>query len=265
MAHSDDTKDHWKPQLYQQEASFVPALTESIVSRLQPHLNSEVTLLDLGCGDGVLTRTLQSQCARVVGVDMSSAMIEAARINGCQDARVADGSNLRAAQVGDGEFDVVFSNAALHWMKRDPGQVVREVNRSLRPSGMFIGEMGGHLNVAAIHATLIDVVNRHGQDGEALSPWFFPTEQEYRTLLEQNGFQVQYIELVPRITALPGDVRGWLNTFAAPFVEGFDTLEEREKILDEVQEILRPVTQRPGGHSVMYTRLRFVAQKTSTA
>ncbi len=53
----------------------------------------------------------------------------------------------------DKEFDAVFSNAALHWMRR-ADEVIARVRRALRPGGRFVGEFGGHGNVAAISLPL---------------------------------------------------------------------------------------------------------------
>ena len=44
-------------------------------------------------------------------------------------------------------------------------------------------------------------------------PWYFPAPAEYKERLENQGFSVSYIELIPRPTPLPGDIGGWLETF----------------------------------------------------
>src|SRR5262249_6978810 len=70
-------------------------------------------ILDLGCGDGALTKRLADLGADVIGVDASPEMVAAAQALSL-DARVMSGEAL----TFDGEFDAVFSNAALHWMLR---------------------------------------------------------------------------------------------------------------------------------------------------
>ena len=150
----------------------------------------------------------------MVGVDASADMVAAAQKRGL-DARVANGARLDFSR----EFDAVFSNAALHWMKDDPDAVIAGVARALKPGGRFAGEMGGHGCVAAITVALIAVLERHGADGKSVSPWYFPTVDDYRARLERGGFTVEYIELIPRPTPLPTDMAGWLDTFAAPFLE----------------------------------------------
>src|SRR5208282_6074368 len=103
----------WKAERYAKDAHFVPALGQPVLELLAPKPGERI--LDLGCGDGVLTEKIAASGASVYGVDGSADMIAAARARGI-DARVTDGMNLQFNQ----EFDAVFSNAALHWMKADP-------------------------------------------------------------------------------------------------------------------------------------------------
>jgi predicted TPR repeat methyltransferase len=110
------TKDDWSATMYDKNANFVPVLGAIILGMLNPQPNE--TILDLGCGDGVLTKDLQGLCGRVVGVDASPNMIEKAKEFGCKDTHVVDGHALAAwfdnenieQQIG-GKFDAVFSNA----------------------------------------------------------------------------------------------------------------------------------------------------------
>jgi SAM-dependent methyltransferase len=75
-----------------------------------------------------------------------------------------------------GEFDAVFSNAALHWM-RDAAAVLGSVHRALRPGGRFVAEMGGAGNVAAIRSALVAALDRRGLDGAGLDLLFLPTAE----------------------------------------------------------------------------------------
>jgi len=153
-----------------------------------------------------------------------------------------------------------FSNAAMHWMKRDPSKVIAGARRCLKPGGRFVSEMGGYLNIAEVHGALISALNRRGYDGLAASPWYFPSPQHYKALLEKDGFTVKHISLNPRPTTLPTDLRGWLNTFGFQFLSVLKSDEEREAVKDEIVEQLRPTNVREDGTwTVMYVRLRFVA------
>jgi len=243
----------WDPEGYARNARFVSELGLPVVELLYPRPGERI--LDLGCGDGVLTEKLAALGCVVVGVDASPEQIEAARARGL-DARVASGEAL----AFDAEFDAVFSNAALHWMKKAQA-VVQGVWRALRAGGRFVGELGGHGNVARIERAVTEALRRRGQDPDAANPWYFPNEADYRRLLESQGFVVNQIALFPRPTALPGDLLDWLATFAGSFTA---TVREGERaaFLQEVREALRPaLCDAQGVWTLDYVRLRFAATK----
>ena len=202
------TEQRWDPQTYAKHARFVSDLGAGVVELLAPARGERI--LDLGCGDGALTEKLVAVGAQVVGVDASAEQVAAARARGL-DARVARAEALPFAA----EFDAVFSNAALHWM-RDADVVLASVHRALRPGGRFVAEMGGAGNVAAIRAALAEALGRRGIDGRAFDLLFLPTAEEYRARLEAQGFAVRTIALFARPTPLPGDLSAWLETFAQP-------------------------------------------------
>jgi SAM-dependent methyltransferase len=165
-------EQHWSARRYAETAHFVPALGVPVLELLAPSADEHI--LDLGCGDGVLTEKIVAAGARVVAVDAAPDMVAAARARGI-DARVLPGQNLPF----DGEFDAVFSNAALHWM-RPPEAVLAGVRRALKPGGRFVAEMGGHNNTAAIIVALSAVLARRGLDAHRLNPWYFPSAEAYR-------------------------------------------------------------------------------------
>jgi SAM-dependent methyltransferase len=242
----------WQPARYAANAGFVAELGAPVVELLAPRPGERI--LDLGCGDGALSERLAALGCAVVGVDAGPEMVAAARRRGL-DAHVADGQNLRFAA----EFDAVFSNAALHWM-RDADAVLRGVRRALKPGGRFVGEFGGHGNVAAITVALVAVLIRHGVDGHAAFPWYFPSAEAYAAKLEAHGFAVERIDLIPRPTPLPTDMAGWLETFAESF---FGRLpgHQRSAARDEVLALLAPYLRDAQGRwTADYVRLRFAAR-----
>ncbi|HYL62243.1 MAG TPA: methyltransferase domain-containing protein [Candidatus Methylomirabilis sp.] len=243
----------WNPERYAANARFVADLGAPVVELLAARPGERI--LDLGCGDGALTAKLVRMGCDVVGVDASAAQIAAAQKLSL-DARVMDGENLNFKE----EFDAVFSNAALHWM-RDPEAVIRGVRQALRPNGRFVAEFGGHGCVAKIKKALVTALNRRGLDGEAAVPWYFPTVEEYSALLEKAGFTIGYIALLPRPTPLPGDVTGWLETFAESFTACLPP-DERPAYVAEVRKALRPELRNAEGVWIAdYVRLRFAATK----
>jgi len=245
----------WKPAQYADNASFVPALGQPVLDLLQPQPGERI--LDLGCGDGLLTEKLAASGAEVVGVDSSLEMVAAARQRGL-DARVMDATNL----TFDQEFDAVFSNAALHWIKDDPDAAIASAYRALRRPGRFVGEMGGHGCVAAIHLALIVGLEKRGiKNAAGLSPWYFPSVDDYTGRLERAGFVAESVQLIPRPTPLPTGMRAWLETFANPFCGALGK-QQKGDYLDEVTEMLRSVLcDEKDRWTADYVRLRFLARK----
>ena len=135
--------------------------------------------------------------------------------NSGSNAQVIDGENL----TFDNEFDAVFSNAALHWMRNNPDGVIAGVHRALRPGGRFVAEMGGDRCVEKIRTALIAALNRRNIDGQSADLWYFPTVEDYSARLTKGGFAIDYIALIPRPTPLPGDVTAWLEIFAQNFTD----------------------------------------------
>ena len=92
-------------------------------------------------------------------------------------------------------------------------------------------------------------------------PWYFPSVEDYRSRLERAGFHVNSITLIERPTPLPGDITGWLETFAQSFLRGFSS-SDRQEYLEEVRSALEPELQDVNGVWIAdYVRLRFSAKK----
>ena len=253
MTEEINPRQTWNAERYSQHAHFVPALGQPVLELLKPLTDERI--LDLACGDGVLTEKIAASGAMVVGVDAAAEMVKAAKNRGL-DARIMDG----AALSFNGEFDAVFSNAALHWMKSDPDAVIAGVRRALKPGGRFVAEMGGHGCIAAVTVAIVAVMARYGVDATQIIPWYFPTVDDYRSRLERQGFAIDYIELIPRPTPLPTDMGGWLEVFAASFFARLPR-ELRTVARDEVIDLLRLVLcDEQGRWTGDYIRLRFAAR-----
>jgi trans-aconitate methyltransferase len=243
----------WNAEEYARHGRFVADLAAPLLQLLQPQPGERI--LDLGCGDGVPTAAIAAAGADVLGVDSSAAMVDAARLRGVP-ARLLSADALPFV----GEFDAVYSNAALHWMRDQPA-VLRGVAAALRPGGRFVAEMGGHGNIAAIRVALLAVLQPLGIAADVIEQNVFFTEKEYSSLLEAHGFTVEQMMLIPRPTPLPSGMRHWLMTFRGTLLNAFGD-EERERLLDQLETMLRPVlADRAGNWSADYVRLRFVARK----
>lgn len=242
----------WNAEDYEKHARFVSDLAGPVLEWLQPQAGERI--LDLGCGDGVLTEELRRRGMSVLGVDTSESLLAAAAARGVETLRM-DGQKLGF----DSEFDAVFSNAALHWMS-DAGAVIEGVFRALRPGGRFVAEFGGHGNVAAVTTAMRATAWRRGGDAALAGPWFFPSVAVYREMLEERGFRVVRIGLFPRPTPLATGMIAWLKVFRGPFFAQYGA--EEDQVLAEVEELLAPsLRDARGNWTADYVRLRVEAVK----
>jgi SAM-dependent methyltransferase len=243
----------WNSQQYDQNARFVSDLGEPVLELLNACAGERV--LDLACGDGVLTKKIVEQGCSVVGVDSSLDFVNSALRHDI-DAYHMDAYDIQFKN----EFDAVFSNAALHWMK-DANKVAKNVYRALKHGGRFVAECGGYGCVEIIRVALIDELDSRGFDGARYDPWFFASDTEYREILEKVGFDVQYIALIDRPTPLPGDIAGWLETFSHCFTAPIP-VEQRSDFLLSVRDRIKPsLCDQHGNWTADYVRLRFAVEK----
>ena len=244
----------WNADEYKQHASFVPSLAKDLVELLNPQPGE--TILDLGCGDGLLTLELQQSGCSVIGVDSSPGMVESSKSRGIE-AYVQDGHNLNYHHT----FDAVFSNAALHWLTQ-PEKVIEGVHAALKPKGRFVAELGGHGNIAALLKAMAEVFAENKDFGEFIHPWFFPSPKDYQHLLEQQDFEVKTIILTPRPTPLDSGLGKWLEIFADSITRHLQA-EQNAIFLSAVKDKLRPILYtEEHGWVADYVRLRFEAVKT---
>ncbi|MEO5741293.1 MAG: methyltransferase domain-containing protein [Vicinamibacterales bacterium] len=241
--------NRWTSDTYRANAAYVPALGAAVVELLDPKAGERI--LDVGCGEGSLTEKIAAAGAIVVGIDASEAMIAAAKTRGL-DARMVDAERLPFER----EFDAVFSNAALHWV-RDHDAMLAGVHRALKPGGRFAAEFGGQGNIAAIQVAIRSVLAQHGWETDI--DRYYATPAEYAPRLQTHGFTVKQIDLIPRPTPLPTGMRGWLETFERATLDRIPE-GQRDSFIAEVLDLLREeVCDSSGNWTAHYVRLRFLA------
>jgi len=245
----------WDAALYDRQYGFVWQHAVDLVGLLSPQPGERV--LDLGCGTGHLTAVIAERGAETIGIDASPAMIEQARLNfPTLQFEVADGLDFEAPDP----FDAVFTNATLHWIL-EPMRLVRRMREALKPGGRFVGEFGGQGNLRKLLEGLRTAIDETGVACPSLTSWYFPSVEEYRVLLERQGFRVMSATLFDRLTPLEGGERGlqgWMRMFVKWFFRDL-TIEQQGEVLSSMEKRLRPLLYRNGTWFADYRRLRFHA------
>lgn len=260
--------DFWNSRDYATHARFVSDYGATLIDMLAP-CRGEI-ILDLGCGDGVLTKKLIDTGATMIAIDAAADMVARARVIGVE-AQQCDVRDLADWQ----RFDAVFSNAVLHWLgNRDQAQLaLQRIFAALKPAGRFVGEFGGAGNIASIIDAL-DAYARYAAEHRIPTgtpmQWYFPNTTDFTALLQKTGFEVDEMMLYPRPTPLPTTIQGWLETMCRPFLDTGDKVDPdapcNPDALAFLQDYLKPSLYDPYGEWVVdYVRLRFRAHVPASA
>ncbi len=210
----------WNAGEYAKYSSAQKTWAEELIAKLNLKGNEHV--LDLGCGEGKITAEIASLVpdGSVVGVDNSEEMITLAQerysFNNLS-FRVMDAKEINYSN----QFDVVFSNAALHWVD-DHKKVLEGINRSLKPGGRFLIQTGGKGNAAAAFETINEMsLMKEWMPflNEVKSPYNFLSDKDYEVLVPEAGFRPVRIELIPKDMVHDGieGFKGFIRTTWLPY------------------------------------------------
>ena len=237
----------WDAADYAEVGRFVADLGEAALDLLDPKLGERI--LDIGCGDGALTRKIVERGADVVGVDNSPELVAVAQAIGL-DVHLMDAADM----AFNAEFDAAFSNAALHWML-EKERVARTTLRALKPGGRFAGEMGGEGNLAHLRETLDAELVARGYPPPLESSNWYPSVEEFAAVYEAAGFTQVDARLIERPTPMPNGIGRWVTTFRRGWLDRAGVPE------DERAEIGEAVASSVESPTADYVRLRFIMRK----
>jgi trans-aconitate 2-methyltransferase len=216
---------NWNPSDYADNSSAQFIWGKELLDLLD--LKGNEAVLDIGCGDGKITELISQklQNGRVIGIDSSKDMIRFAKQKHINDSvtnlsfELADACSLNY----ENEFDIVYSNATLHWIK-DQTCVLQNVRKCLKKDGKILFQMGGKGNIADL-LKIVDIVlksDKWKSYFEGLDfPYFFFNDTEYSDFLKKENFIIDKVELIPRIMTQnsPEDFAGWIRTTWHPYLE----------------------------------------------
>ncbi len=233
-----DQAYRWDARLYASHSGSQCAWGLELVARLG--LRGDEAILDVGCGDGRVTAALAERVPRgtVVGLDSSAEMIALAneRFGGAGDRRLRFvHRDVRMLEENE-RFDVVFSNAALHWV-RDHRPVLARLAGALKPGGRVLLQMGGRGNAAAVVATVNSVIAGGWQEyfADFTFPYGFHGPEEYGCWLAAAGLAPQKVELKQRDMRhpSPAEFAAWIRTTWLPYLQRV-AVSRRQAFLDEI-------------------------------
>ncbi|MCW3999615.1 MAG: methyltransferase domain-containing protein [Candidatus Bathyarchaeota archaeon] len=261
-------KYSWNARDYAKNSQNQYQWAQELIPKLK--LCGDERLLDIGCGDGKITAELAGCLPHgsAVGIDSSAQMINLAKTSfpGQQHPNLSfqlmDARSLSFSE----EFDLAFSNAALHWIV-DQKAVLAGVHRALKPRGRLLFQMAGRGNAKAV-LDILDELRvmepwRSYFEGFAF-PYAFLDAEEYRALLVDAGLDPVRVELFPRDMKFPSaeGMAGWVRTTWLPFTERVPP-EKREGFVEAI--VNHYLKEHPAGNDGLIhlgmMRLEVEAQK----
>jgi trans-aconitate methyltransferase len=262
-------KYRWNAEAYAANSAGQQRWAQELMQKLD--LQGCERVLDVGCGDGKVTAELATRLPAgfVLGIDNSQEMIRLTRErhtghrNSHLRFQVADARRLPF----ENEFDLVFSNAALHWVI-DHRPVLEGIQRALRRPGRALLQMGGHGNASGILSVLDELMS--GQKWGSYFrdfqfPYGFYTPEQYTRWLQLAGFEARRVELIPKRMVHRGaeGLAAWIRSTWLPFTQRVPE-PQREAFIKEL--VARYIQDHPpddrGRIRVAMVRLEVEAAKS---
>ena len=249
----------WNPSQYHQFQQDRFAPFEDLFALIK--VREGLRIVDLGCGTGELTGRLADRLPQsaVLGIDSSAEMLQRAREQEHEGLRFQLGS----IQEVEGNWDLVFSHAAIHWID-DHRSLVPRLLSLVSPNGQLAVQLPSN-HTHPTHKLIIDIAGEE-PFRSALKGWNRPSPvlkiNEYAELLHANGateitvFEKVYPSLLENSDAMAEWTKG------STLVPYFERLPENlhEPFMARYRERLRSLFS---DASVLYTfrRTLFAASR----
>lgn len=244
MSSSVSKAPAWNPAAYAANSSSQQRWARELIAKLE--LQGDERILDVGCGDGKVTAELARALPNgaVTGIDRSPDMIRYARKTFPPDAypnlnfHVMDARRIQL----DRKFDLLFSNAALHWVEDHPA-FLRGAGEALRSGGRLVVSCGGKGNAQDVFVALRAEMRRQRwrQFFRKLErPYFFHRPEEYEKWLPRFGFETRHVGLADKDMVWSGaaGLAAWLRTTWLPYTQRVPEAAREEFIAGVVTRYL---------------------------
>ena len=229
----------WNAADYAAQSSAQQKWAEELFEKI--NLSGSEQILDLGCGDGKISMSLAENVLQgsVTGIDASQDMIALAQESYADveniDFHKGDATNFSY----NGQFNIVFSNAALHWVK-DHIAVLQNCYQSLQQGGKILLQMGGKGNAKKFIENITEVMHEDKWKNYFtgfIFPFSFYSIEHYETWLMETGFQARRIELINKDMQHVGreGLAGWFRTAWMPYTS-IVAEDKREEFINAVVE-----------------------------
>ena len=224
---------NWNAANYKNNFSFVPVYGEAVLDLLTKPKGSYI--VDLGCGNGTLTKKLFERGYHVIGIDDSAEMIAQAKTD-CPDIEFVTGNALDF--MLEHKADAIFSNAVFHWIDESKQQkMLCNIYNQLNEGGELVCEFGGSGCAEHVHRALEQCFLERGFEYKRV--FYFPTIGQYASMLEKAGFRIEYATLFDRPTVQKGanGLADWIEMFVKKPFEGIDESTRNEIIGETVNRL----------------------------
>ena len=232
-------KYQWNANEYLQFSSSQQQWAKESI--LKANLKENEHVLDVGCGDGRITAEIAKYLIKgsVVGIDNSEHMISLAKkkFSGEEYSNLSFKIQDVKSLTFNNEFDVIVSNAALHWVDEHV-KILNGMYNALKKGGRILLQMGGKGNVPEAFF----VVNKMITDPKWLSyfnnfkfPYYFFSVDEYINFLLQTKFNDPAVDIVEKDMQHNGreGLIGWIKTTWLPYVQAIPE-EQREEFINDL-------------------------------
>jgi ubiquinone/menaquinone biosynthesis C-methylase UbiE len=178
---------------------------EETVDRARPQPGERV--LDIACGTGIIARTVARRLAgnaRVVGLDISPAMLAVARSSAEREGVQVEWieGNSESLPFLDESFDLAISQQGLQFVQ-DRAAAMAEMLRIIEPGGRAVTSTWTEIGNNSIYEPFTEVVERHLGTSAIRSPFSLYSQDLLQSLFAGAGFKQIEIERVRRTVRLP--------------------------------------------------------------